>query len=178
MELVIVRHAVAAARNAWRWPDDRERPLTARGMARARRAAAGLARLVPRPAQLFTSPLQRASATAAILTDVAGWPRARLSALLAPGVDPAKVLAMLGALRGTRIAVVGHEPDLGQLIALCLPGKAAGAAFRLRKLGIARVVFPGAARAGRGELVSLLPPKVLRAARRGKTKAGRRSVRS
>jgi phosphohistidine phosphatase len=168
MELLIVRHAIAAKRNAWRWPNDRDRPLTADGVRSARRAAAGLARLMPRPGKLLSSPLTRARATADILTQEARWPRATVSALLSPGADPVKLLGFLGGLRIARIAVVGHEPDLGRLIAQCLSGNAAGAAFRLRKMGAARVVFRGRARPHSGELVSLLPPKVLRAARRKK----------
>jgi hypothetical protein len=50
------------------------------------------------------------------------------------------------------------------LIAACLPGGGA-AAFEMKKMGVALLAFPGAARAGRGRLVWLLPPKVLRAAR-------------
>jgi phosphohistidine phosphatase SixA len=39
------------------------------------------------------------------------------------------------------------------------------AAFEMKKMGVALVEFSGAARAGRGRLVWLVPPKVLRAAR-------------
>jgi phosphohistidine phosphatase len=181
MELLLVRHAIAAERNVWRWPNDADRPLTPHGVQRAKRAAAGLAGLVPRPVQLLTSPLQRARATADILSEVAGWPRPTVNSLLSPGVEASKVLAFLGRLRARRIAIVGHEPELGKLIAACLPGKATGAAFRLRKMGVARVVFRSAARAQCGELAALLLPKALRAARPKKTKTvarRRRSVRA
>ena len=42
MDLLIVRHAIAMERDAKRWPDDRLRPLSARGIARGSKAAAGL----------------------------------------------------------------------------------------------------------------------------------------
>ena len=46
MEVVLVRHAIAAERDPSRWPDDRERPLTRQGEERMRRAAKGLAKVV------------------------------------------------------------------------------------------------------------------------------------
>jgi phosphohistidine phosphatase len=163
MELLIVRHAIAFERNARRWPDDSERPLSPRGMMRGRRAAAGLKRLTPPPQRLLSSPLERARQTAAILTQFAGWPRASLCPLLMPGSSPQELLALLGRSREARIAVVGHQPDLGRLLGACLPGSVGSAAFELRKIGVALLRFPGAARSGSGELCWLVPPRVLRA---------------
>jgi phosphohistidine phosphatase len=165
MELLIVRHAIAHERSVRRWPDDGERPLSAHGIARARRAAQGIARLAPRPTRVFTSPLARAEQTAAILTAVAGWPRARLCAQLLPGADPEALLAVLARARSPRTAVIGHQPELSRLLAACLPGSPGGGAFELRKMGAALVGFPGAPRAGRGELRWLVPPRLLRTAR-------------
>ena len=76
MELLVVRHAIAFERNARRWPHDAERPLSAHGVARARKAALGLKRLTSPPARVLVSPLRRARETAAILTRFAGWPEA------------------------------------------------------------------------------------------------------
>jgi phosphohistidine phosphatase len=165
MELLIVRHAIAFDRDARRWPDDDERPLSARGMARARKAALGLKGIAGRPARVLTSPLLRARQTAAILTQVAGWPRAVPCHQLMPGVAPAELLALIGRSRDERLAVVGHEPGLGHLLSTCLPGGARTAAFALRKMGVALLEFKGAPRAARGELVWFLPPRVLRAVR-------------
>jgi len=166
MELLIVRHAIAFERNARRWADDGKRPLSPRGAGRARRAAAGLRRLTDPPARVLTSPLERTRQTAAILTKQASWPRAVESPLLLPGASPEALLGELARLRERRVAVVGHQPDLGRLLALCLGGNTGGgSAFELRKMGAALVAFPGAARAGRGELLWLVPPRLLRAAR-------------
>src|SRR6267143_5536220 len=85
MELLVVRHAIALERNARRWPHDAERPLSAQGVARARKAALGLKRLAPRPARVLVSPLRRARETAAILTRFAGWPEAAQCVQLLPG---------------------------------------------------------------------------------------------
>src|SRR6478736_90410 len=42
MELLLIRHAIACERDAARWRNDDERPLSARGRARGRLAAAAL----------------------------------------------------------------------------------------------------------------------------------------
>src|SRR5579872_2373815 len=95
MELLIVRHAIAFARDAKRWRDDSERPLTMEGVKRARRAAAGLKRIAKRPSLVLTSPLVRARDTAGILTQAGGWPKPLECAALSPGGAPEDVLAML-----------------------------------------------------------------------------------
>jgi phosphohistidine phosphatase len=166
MELLIVRHAIAFERNARRWPDDGERPLSPRGVNRARQAAAGLRRLVQRPTRVLTSPLVRARETAAILTQFARWPKAAECPELEPGTAAQALLARLGARADERIALVGHEPDLGRLIAVCLPGSARHEAFALKKMGVAQLAFRGMPRPGAGELRWLLPPRALRAAAR------------
>jgi len=165
MELLVVRHAIAFERSAKRWPDDTERPLSPQGEARARKAALGLKRITAHPAQVLVSPLRRARQTAAILTQFAGWPEAAECAQLLPGAAPEALLALLARSRGGRIAVVGHQPGVGRVLAACLPGGLGAAAFEFRKMGVALLSFQGAARAGRGELIWLLPPRILRAAR-------------
>jgi phosphohistidine phosphatase len=165
MELLLVRHAIACERNAKRWPDDGERPLSPQGIFRARRAAAGLKQIAPRPVRVLTSPLQRTLQTAAILAQVAGWPKASPCPLLLPGSAPRELLALLARAHDDRVALVGHQPDLGRLLGACLPGEVGSAAFEFRKMGVALVAFHGEPRASRGELRWLIPPKLLRALR-------------
>jgi len=174
MELLIVRHAIACERNGQRWPDDAARPLSARGVARARRAAEGLRRIAPRPLQVLASPLERTRHTAAILTKFAGWPDALPCMQLRPGASTQALLTLLAQRTDACLAVVGHEPDLSRLLAACLPGKASGAAFALRKMGVALVLFPRSARLGAGELQWLLVPRLLRLARHGRGALSRR----
>jgi len=165
MELLIVRHASAFERDPRRWPDDDERPLSPEGIARAHKAAAGMKRLAKPPARVLVSPLVRAKQTAAILTESAGWPSATECAALAPGIAPEALFAALRRLPETRIAVVGHEPALGRLVAVSLPGSPGAQAFPFKKMGAALLTFEGAARAGGAHLAWFVPPKVLRAAR-------------
>ena len=165
MELLIVRHAIAFERNANRWPDDGARPLSPRGVIRARRAAVGLKKIAVRPGRVFASPLERTKQTAAILTQYAGWPRAIPCPQLLPGESPQALLALLARTRGQRLAVIGHQPDLGRLISACLPGSPGSAAFELRKMAVALISFDDAPRASQGELRWLVPPKLLRSIR-------------
>lgn len=164
MELFILRHAIAFPRDAKRWPDDTERPLTMEGVKRARRAAAGLKRIATRPTLVLTSPLVRARDTAAIFAQAASWPRAEESDTLTPGAPPETVLELLRR-RGTKadcIAVVGHQPHLGRLLALCLGGDARSEAFELKKSAVVCVRFAGTPRARQGMLSALFPPRALR----------------
>jgi len=163
-ELLLVRHAIAFERDSARWRDDRDRPLSPRGMARARRAAQGLSRLSRPPLRVLVSPLLRTRQTARVLSEVAGWPQAEACAQLQPGRSPAQLLGLLARLRETRIAAIGHEPDLGRLLQACV-GAATSKPFEFRKMGVALVTFRGPVRAGAGSLAYFLPPRVLRAAR-------------
>jgi len=164
MELLILRHAIAFPRDAKRWPDDAKRTLTMEGVKRARRAAAGLKRMAKRPALVLTSPLVRARDTAAIFAQAARWPDAVECMALSPGGSPEEVLEALrrqGA-KAECVAVVGHQPHLGRLLALSLRGDARGEAFELKKSAIACLQFAGPPRTGQGVLTWLLTPRILR----------------
>jgi len=167
MDLLIVRHAIAFDRNPRRWRDDGERPLSPEGIARARKAAAGLKHIAERPQYVLSSPLVRAKQTAAILTEFAGWPKAVECAALAPDVSPEEALKVFARQKEKIIAVVGHQPSLGRLLASCLPAQGRGSinpkAFELKKMGAALISFNNTPRAGGGTLNWLVPPRILRA---------------
>ena len=163
-ELLLVRHAIAFERDGARWRDDRKRPLSPRGAARARKAAQGLGRLTRAPLRVWVSPLLRTRQTALILSEVARWPQAEACPQLEPGRSTTELLRLLAAVRETRIAAIGHEPDFSRLLQACL-GAGTRQPFAFRKMGVALVRFRGPVRAGAGILVWFLPPRVLRAAR-------------
>jgi phosphohistidine phosphatase len=162
MDVLLVRHAIALPRDIQRWPEDELRPLSPRGVQRGRKAAAGLKRLIKRPQRVLTSPWVRARQTAALLADSADWPRPIACAELAPGRPTEAVLALLRREPEKLIALVGHQPDLGELIALALPGDAPPDAFELKRFSVALLSFRGEARANSATLSWLLPPRVLR----------------
>jgi phosphohistidine phosphatase len=165
MELLLIRHAIAEARDARRWPDDGERPLSRAGQERATRAARGLRRLKVRPALLLCSPLKRARQTAAILALAAHWPRAQVCAELVPGGPLQQLLAYLATLKASRVAIVGHEPDLSQLLQLCLDQPGTGLRMEFKKLAVVGLRFAHRPAPGAAQLLWLLPPRLLRALR-------------
>ena len=162
IELVVVRHAIAFERDAKRWPDDRLRPLSPEGKHRFRQAASGLARWLPKVDLLLTSPLVRARQTAHILTDVSAWPKAAERQELDPVTDPATTLSSLRQPRVERLAIVGHEPHLSSLIALCVAEPSARLQLSLKKGSVVIVAFESTVRAGAGQLVAVVPPRLLR----------------
>lgn len=162
MDLLIVRHAVAFERDRDRWRDDAARPLSPAGMKLARKAAAGLRALSKAPDRVLTSPLVRARQTAQILTQVAGWPRAEETAELAPGHPASAVLALIGKLRDKRLAIVGHQPDLGALLAACLLAERGTLSVEIKKNAVVCVSFASAPRPGGAALKWLATPRMLR----------------
>jgi phosphohistidine phosphatase len=161
MILYLVRHAVAFDRDAGRWPDDRDRPLTEKGAARFRKVAAVLRRLALQVDACLSSPLARAWQTAGILHEQARWPRPRQFPSLEPVATPADVVKALSGLKGDALALVGHEPNLSLLLAHLLVGAGAAPLGSMKKGGIACLEFGGRPAAAKGSLLWLATPKVL-----------------
>jgi phosphohistidine phosphatase len=166
IRLYLIRHAIAHERDPARWRDDRLRPLTPEGVEKFRRAAAGLGRLAGKVGCLLTSPLVRARQTADILHRVAGWPVPLEQVELAPRRTAAQVLALLREQAVDSIALVGHEPDLSRLLAVCVAGPGARLGCQFKKGAAACLAFGSAPRAGQATLEWLATPKLLRAAGR------------
>jgi len=159
-ELYLVRHAIAADRGD-EWPDDTKRPLTEEGINKFREAASGLAALDVEIDEIFTSPLVRARQTADLLAaSLDPKPTMKLLDALAPGHTPAATMAQLAKLaKRRRIALVGHEPDLGELAAHLI---GAQRALAFKKGGVCRIDVQGLTSKRAGALLWFLPPKVLR----------------
>jgi phosphohistidine phosphatase len=160
-DLLVVRHAIAFERDPARWPNDSLRPLTSDGKRRFRRAARGIGRWFPEVDLHLTSPLVRARQTARILAETTGWPEAQERAELKPHMEPVTTLNALSRLEGERLAIVGHEPHLGRLVALCV-AEPAELHLELKKGAVVLIRFRERIAAGAGTLIALLPPKVLR----------------
>lgn len=161
MHLVLFRHGPAAARDPGRWPDDALRPLTGQGEKRTASAARGLARLEPEPSLVLTSPLVRASRTAAIVARALGIGRVEKTDALSPGGSWRRLLETLEAHAGERgIVLVGHEPDLGKLAGTLIFG--APAALPIKKAGGCSIAMDEGFRPGGGRLIWFLAPRMLR----------------
>lgn len=163
MRLFLVRHAIAYERSLKKWPDDSRRPLTRAGTQRFRKAASGLAQLLPRGAVLLTSPFVRARDTARILAKAANLRKPVERAELAAGETADRVFAMLRARKETAVIVVGHEPDLSSFLSIALARDGALLKIEFKKGGAACVSFGGQVAPGGATLEWLLPPRVLRA---------------
>jgi phosphohistidine phosphatase len=159
-ELYIVRHAIAAVRGE-DWPDDDKRPLTERGVGRFKEEVAGLKKLSVGIDEIFTSPLVRARQTAELLAaGIPGKPSVKVLDALAPGHTPTSVMAQLArAARRRRIALVGHEPGLGELAAHLI---GAGRALTFKKGGVCRIDIESLSSRRPGSLSWFVTPKLLR----------------
>ena len=161
IELYLVRHAVAAERGP-KYPDDRLRPLTPAGTKKFAAAVPGLMELDVVIDFVLTSPLVRARDTAMLLA--AGLkPKPAVAEVdaLAPGGRPQAISEAIKThtKKYRRLALVGHEPDLGELAARLL-GARGSVAFK--KGGICLIETDGATPTGPGTLRWMLTPKALR----------------
>jgi len=164
VEIYLIRHAIAEERGE-KWPDDTKRPLSADGIARMRKAAKGLERLGVHFDVVLTSPLVRTRQTADIVASAYEHrPPIVLAESLAPEGEYADVLADLQKhAKRSRIAAVGHEPNIGELAA-----RLAGSRhrFAFRKGAVCRIDLASLPPSRPGTLRWFLPPGVLRAIRK------------
>jgi phosphohistidine phosphatase len=159
-ELYFVRHGLAEERGD-AWPDDTKRPLTEDGIARMRKAARGLARIGVSLDVVLTSPLVRARQTADIVAGALD-PRPSIVQIgsLAPDGTYAAVVADLEKhVRKSRIALVGHEPMIGELAARLIGSRHP---IEFKKGAVCRIDVEDLPPAGPGQLRWLIPPKILR----------------
>ena len=159
-ELYIVRHAIAAERGS-EWPDDTKRPLTERGIHRFKQEVAGLRSLDASIDEIITSPLVRAKQTADLLAaGLGGKPVVRILKALEPGHSPTAIIGQVAKLaRRNRIAIVGHEPGLGELAAHLL---GASRPLPFRKGSICRIDLESLTSKRAGSLIWFVTPKILR----------------
>ena len=156
MEIFLVRHAAATARAR----NDAARRLTPTGRSDFERVVRGLRRLDVRFDRLYHSPWTRAVETADLL-----WPLLDGESEVHPGLARAPDRALIDRLRGRRVALVGHEPWLSQLVGILLArDPRLGRRFALSKGGVAWL--EGEPRAGAMVLRALFPPRALRRMRR------------
>ncbi len=155
MKLLIVRHAIAA--DPVEGQRDSARPLTSAGKRKFEGVVRGLKRLDVKLDLLLHSPLLRAVETADLMNALVEG-EARVTSLLARA--PTK--ALIEALDEPRVALVGHEPYVSELVAWLVTGERQLArAFPFRKGGVA--FLEGEPVPGQMFLASMLTPAQLRA---------------
>ncbi|NJK62512.1 MAG: phosphohistidine phosphatase SixA [Synechococcaceae cyanobacterium SM2_3_1] len=165
--LDLIRHGIAEAREVGQ--ADHSRSLTETGQQRTRQVAARLQSWKWSWQMILCSPLLRAQQTAAILVDTGLAPQMETFAPLAPQGSFAELESWHQRQPHIHhLALVGHQPHLGQWVVQALWGEtnlqasSTGEVIQLKKTGIAQVVFPGGKlQAGQGMLTALLRPKFL-----------------
>lgn len=167
LRVLVVRHGVAEERevSAKTGRPDATRRLTKPGRKKMRKAARGLARLVPRLDVLGTSPLTRAIETGEILAKRFEGARAVRLPALAPGKSVGQVMDWLRdqAARkpGAVVALIGHEPHLGQLVSWMLTGLRESF-VPLKKGGACLLDFQEEVKPARAKLLWVMRPGQLR----------------
>ena len=120
MILYVMRHAEAVEgsdtlQDDWRY-------LTDKGRLAAKKVSSLIVKYGSRPKLAITSPLTRAVQTAEIVTEKAGIKKMVVaSELLLPGAGiDALVTHLKNCKDDKRVMLVGHEPQLGSLVAILL----------------------------------------------------------
>lgn len=165
MHLLVVRHAIAMERDefAHSGRPDSDRPLTDTGRRRMRKNARGLQRISPLPDLIATSPWLRAADTARVVAETLGVERMETVDEMLPDRHPRDLAAWLtdrGAL--ATVAVVGHEPHVGELVTWFLGGRD-GSSVEFKKGGACLLRFDDVIEAGSAILQWHLTPAQLRA---------------
>jgi phosphohistidine phosphatase len=120
MILYVMRHAEAVEANDTL--QDEWRYLTDKGRSAAEKVCTAVAKTGPKPRLTITSPLTRAVQTAEIAAKNACRKNVVIATgLLLPGADISELVKHLKNSKDSkRVMLVGHEPQLGSLIATLL----------------------------------------------------------
>ncbi|MSO56001.1 MAG: phosphohistidine phosphatase SixA [Acidobacteria bacterium] len=160
-ELYLIRHGLAAERGE-NYPDDTKRPLTPRGIQRLRQEGKALAALDVTFDVMLTSPLVRTRQTAdALAATFRAPPPVVDSPSLAPGGTHNGIIDELAkqSHRRKRIAIVSHEPGIGELAARLLGLRKP---LEFKKGAVCRIDVSALPLTGPGELKWFLTPRILR----------------
>lgn len=152
MQLIILRHGKAEAKGHKK---DFDRELVERGFEQARKAGKLLKATGHLPDIVLTSPLVRARQTAEAFCESAGIDGPIVQDWIASGMHPETALSELKAFaEHRRVMIVGHEPDLGDLI-----GWICGGTVDLPTGSVAALeLMPPTPK---GQLVYLVPPMIV-----------------
>lgn len=162
-QLYLIRHGIAADRE--HFEHDFDRPLTDRGIEKTSQIAQRLAALGLCFDRILTSPLVRAQQTAELLRVAGLCGVIEEFGALAPGGEVEALVAWWSGSHPVQareaIAIVGHQPDLGQWAEWLLWGQAMEKLI-VKKAGVIGLDVPVEGLAcGACELFWLTPPRLL-----------------
>lgn len=159
---MVMRHAIAEDRSATGRDEDRR--LTAEGKRKLREVVAGMRALELPVERVLSSPLRRAIETAEIVAEA--WDSSEeieITSALAPGAGPDAVISALGEIgHPSGVMLVGHEPDLTDLVSTLLTGTPSLIHVGFRKAGLAGIVVSTLPPRSAGSLEFFLTPGQLR----------------
>lgn len=159
MLVYVIRHAAAEDRHPG--VSDHDRPLTADGVSRMKNVAKALKRLGIAPETIQTSPAARATQTARIVATALGLcGYLKDCDALLPGRDPAKLLEFIASCGAPELAIVGHEPQLGEFVALCVTGRVK-CTVDVKKSSVCCIEFDGKPAPGRAVVLWHLVPSLV-----------------
>ncbi len=144
MIIYFLRHANAGKKRA-NPKQDEKRPLDEQGIEQSRFIGRALAILDTQVDAIFSSPLKRASQTAAIIANELGFDgKIQIEKSLRPDAEYQAFRALLQKNSGLEcIMVVGHNPTLTEFCSLLLTSGLQDNSVDLKKGAIARVEFNG-----------------------------------
>jgi phosphohistidine phosphatase len=161
MLLILIRHGDAGSRDENKWPDDTERPLTKQGDRQTAKMAKRMRRRGYIPTVLLSSPWVRAWQTAEVVAqefeDEGLMPEPCEPLATMPRVERfAEVIGAPGAK--AKIALVGHEPWLGELASRLLTSSTSRLQIDFPKSGVIGIELE-AVESGAGRLMFFWRPK-------------------
>lgn len=167
MRVLFIRHTIAVEREEYEG-DDLSRPLTKKGISRAKKAFRSLSSLYPHIDAIISSRAVRSIHTAEILNKFYKKARLEKTDLLNPGVDYPEFLRLFHSMdrKLESIAFVGHEPDLSEIISGLLIHQGADEDYHgslplvLKKASCTEMEYHVFNK--RWTLHAVLPPRVLR----------------
>ena len=143
MKVYLIRHGIAVERG--RSADDEQRPLTTKGKTKTARVARRLSSAGLKFTSILTSPLVRAAQTAEILQQAGLSQTIQTHDFLKPN---GAIVAWLEWLQTeqlqhpqAQIALVGHQPDLGNWVEMLLWGTVKGQII-VKKAGVIGLKLP------------------------------------
>jgi len=164
MELFLLRHGLAVERGTPGFANDADRPLTPQGRRQLRKIAAAMRQMELSFDEILSSPFLRARQTAEIVAKELNLKkRLTFADEMQPGGKAKKLIQLLTSLKPgpAKILLVGHEPDLSNLISWFVTGTP-GAGLALKKGGLAKLEIKKI-RAGKcATLACLLTPAQMR----------------
>ncbi len=160
MEIYILRHGIAVERGTPGYKKDSDRPLTPEGKDKMHQIAEAILGMELKFDIILSSSFARAEQTAKIVADELDE-EVTFTEFLQPDGNALELIAEINDEKPQRVLLVGHEPDLSQLISVLTTG-GSEARIELKKGGLCKLTTDKLTFGRCATLHWLLTPKQLR----------------